>query len=137
MSTLEDRLAVQDVMTRYAAGVDDRNLDMYRDCFADDAEIHGFGGGPVTGADTWCEDVKGKLAAFDATQHMLGPQLVTIDGDEATTRTDVQALHYLKDKPGTTLTLWATYFTRYRRIDGAWKITRHELVRRGTRTQAD
>jgi hypothetical protein len=110
---------------------------MYRDCFADDAEIVGFGGGAVVGADVWTEEVKSKLAAFDATQHMLGPQMITIEGDTASTRTDVQALHYLKDKPGETLTLWAVYLTNYRRIEGEWKITRHELVRRGTRIQTD
>ncbi len=137
MNELTDRLAIQDILTRYAAGVDDRNLQMYRDCFSDDAVIVGFSGGTVTGADTWTEEVKSKLAAFEATQHMLGPQLVAIDGDKANTRTDVQALHYLKDKPGTTMTLWAVYLTDYQRIDGEWKITRHELVRRGTRTQAD
>jgi len=137
MSNLEDRLAIQDIMTRYAAGVDDRDLQMYRECFADDAEIVGFSGGPIYGADVWLEEVKSKLEAFESTQHMLGPQLVSITGDEASTRTDVQALHYLFDKPDTTLTLWATYFTKYRRIDGDWKIVRHELVRRGSRTQQD
>ena len=134
---LENRLAIQDVLTRYAAGVDDRNLDMYRACFADDAVIFGFSGGTVTGADAWTAEVKSKLAVFEATQHMLGPQLVRIDGDTAWTRTDVQALHYLKDQPGTTLTLWAIYLTDYRKIDGQWRITRHELVRRGSRTQSD
>jgi hypothetical protein len=63
--------------------------------------------------------------------------MVTIQGDTASTRTDVQALHYLKDKPGETLTLLAVYLTNYRRIDEEWKITRHELVKRGTRTQTD
>lgn len=110
---------------------------MYRDCFAKDAEIVGFGGGSIIGADTWTEEVKRKLEAFDATQHLLGPQLVNIEDDNAFTRTDVQALHYLKDKPGDTLTLWAVYLTNYRRLDGKWKITRHELVRRGSRIQAD
>lgn len=136
-SNLEDRLAIQDILTRYAAGVDDRNLQMYRNCFADDAEVVGFSGGTVFGADKWTQEVRSKLEAFEATQHMLGPQLVTIDGDHASTRTDVQALHYLKGQPGTTLTLWAVYLTDYRRIAGDWKITRHELVRRGTRTQSD
>ena len=134
---LADRLAIQDILTRYAAAVDDRNFDMYRDCFAKDTEIVGFSGSSIIGADTWTEEVKSKLEAFDATQHLLGPQLVNIEDDNAFTRTDVQALHYLKDKPGETLTLWAVYLTNYRRIDGEWKITRHELVRRGTRVQAD
>ena len=137
MSDTADRQALQDVLLRYAAGVDDRNLEMYRNCFADDVEIVGFSGGTVTGADQWVGDVRGKLDAFEATQHMLGPQLAEIDGDTAWARTDVQALHYLKDKPGTTLTLWATYKSDFRRIDGQWKITRHELVRRGVRTQSD
>ena len=136
-NNLADRLEIQDILTRYAAGVDDRNFDMYRDCFAKDAEIVGFSGGPIIGADIWTEEVKSKLEAFDATQHLLGPQLVNIEDNDAFTRTDVQALHYLKEKPGETLTLWAVYLTNYRRIDGKWKITRHELVRQGTRIQSD
>ena len=68
---------------------------------------------------------------------MLGPQLATIDGDTAHCRTDVQALHYLIDKPTTTLTLWATYNTDMKRINGEWKIARHHLESRGTRIQAD
>mgnify|MGYP000108700025 FL=1 len=50
MTILEDRLAIQDVMTNYAAGVDDRDMAQYRRCFADDVEIVGFGGGSVVGA---------------------------------------------------------------------------------------
>ena len=76
-----------------------------------------------------------KLAAFGQTQHMLGPQLVNIEGDSASVRTDVQALHYLIDDPETTFVLWATYLTEMRREDSIWKIARHELVRRGTRLQ--
>jgi ketosteroid isomerase-like protein len=137
MSDLVDRLAIQDVMTRYAAGVDDRDMAQYRACFADDVEIVGFGGDPVQGADLWVEDVIQKLSVFGATQHMLGPQLVKLVGDQANARTDVQALHYMKDDPKTTLTLWATYFTDFRRESDGWKICRHELVRRGTRIQKD
>jgi 3-phenylpropionate/cinnamic acid dioxygenase small subunit len=135
MTMLEDRLAIQDVMTNYAAGVDDRDMAQYRRCFADDVEIVGFGGDSVVGADLWVAEVVEKLAAFGQTQHMLGPQLVQIDGDVASVRTDVQALHYLIDDPETTLILWATYRTNMRREGAVWKIARHELVRRGTRLQ--
>ena len=40
-SDMADRFAVQDVMQRYAAGVDDRDLEMYADCFAEDVEVVG------------------------------------------------------------------------------------------------
>ena len=59
----------------------------------------------------------------------------SIEGDKASARTDVQAMHYMADDPETTLILWATYFTDLKREATGWKIARHELVRRGTRIQ--
>ena len=128
-----DRWAVQDVMQRYAEGVDDRDLVQYRNCFADDVEVVGFGAETYHGGDAWTAYVKNALEAFNATQHMLSPVYATIDGDVAEARTDVQALHYMKDPEGGILTLWAVYRSRMRRIDGAWKIVRHELISRGTK----
>jgi ketosteroid isomerase-like protein len=135
LTAVADRFAIQDVMSNYAAGVDERDLDRYRDCFADDVVIVGFGAGPTEGADQWVSEVIGKLEAFGATQHMLGPVYAEIKGDHANVRTDVQALHYMAEDPETTLILWATYVTEMKKIEGAWKISRHELVRRGTRVQ--
>lgn len=132
-----DRIALMDVMLRYAKGVDERDLELYRACFADDVEVLGFGEQTYRGADAWTAYVTQALERFGPTQHMLGPQLATVDGDTAHCRTDVQALHYMQDAPDTTLTLWATYETEMRRIDGDWKITRHKLVPRGTRIQSD
>ena len=133
MSYAEDRIKLQDVMLRYAAGVDDRDLDLYESCFADDVEVVGFGEETVIGAKSWRAFVEQALSKYGATQHMLGPQLATIDGDLAHCRTDVQALHYLLDTEGATLTLWATYFTDMRRFGEDWKIVRHQLVARGTK----
>ena len=50
----------------------------------------------------------------------------------ASARTDVQALHVLKDTDGAMFTLWATYLTDFVRTGDGWKIARHELVIRGT-----
>lgn len=130
-----DRIALQDVMLKYAAGVDERDFELYRSCFADDVEVVGFGERTVHGADNWLAFVKAALEQYGPTQHMLGPQLATVEGDSATARTDVQALHYLKAKEGATLTLWATYKSNMRRINGEWRIVRHELVSRGTKVE--
>ena len=126
-----ERQALQDVMLRYTAGVDDRDFDLYRSCFADDVEVIGMGPEPVHGADAWLEFVRTALEQYGPTQHMLGPQLATIDGDTAETRNDVQALHTLKED-GSLFTLWATYLTRMQKQDGEWKIVRHELISRAT-----
>ena len=131
-----DRFALQDVMLKYAAGIDERDMDLYRSCFADDVEVLGFGAEPVNGADAWVDYVRQALKQYGPTQHMLSPQLATVNGDTAHARTDVQALHYMADAEDTTLTLWATYESDMRRVDGEWKICRHRLVPRGTRLQS-
>jgi uncharacterized protein (TIGR02246 family) len=135
-SDVADRIALMDVMLKYAKGVDQRDMALYASVFADDVEVVGFGADTYHGRDAWVAYVTQALKAYGPTQHMLGPQLAEVDGDTAHCRTDVQALHFLKDKPDTTLTLWATYNTVMKRIDGAWKIARHELESRGIRTQA-
>ena len=87
---------------------------------------------PIHGGDEWVQFVKDALANYTATQHMLGPQLATIDGDRAEQRIDVIATHFLKEPEGGRFTLWATYKSNFERRDGRWQIVRHELVRRGT-----
>ena len=132
MSEADDRTQLQDVMLSYGAAVDDRDLARYRACFAEDAEIVGFGEETVTGADAWTASVESQLDAFSSTQHLMSPQLASITGDTATARTDVQALHVLRDGNGAMFTLWATYLTDFVRKEDGWKISRHELVIRGT-----
>ena len=111
MSDTDDRRQLQDVMLSYAAAVDDRDMARYRACFTDDVEIVGFGETAITGADTWAALVESQLEAFSATQHLMSPQLATVSGDTASARTDVQALHLLKDGDSAMFTLWATYLT--------------------------
>lgn len=136
MSEADDRRQLQDVMLSYAAAVDDRDMARYRACFAEDAEIIGFGEETVTGADAWTASVESQLDAFSSTQHLMSPQLAAITGDTASARTDVQALHVLKDGNGAMFKLWATYLTDFVRKDDGWKISRHELVIRGTQHTA-
>ena len=132
MSDADDRRQLQDVMLSYAAAVDDRDMSRYRACFIDDVQIVGFGDAIVKGADTWTASVESQLEAFSATQHLMSPQLATVSGDTASARTDVQALHVLKDADGATFTLWATYLTDFVRTSDGWKIALHELVIRHT-----
>lgn len=130
---MDDRTAVQDLMLRYAAGVDDRDFEAYGALFTDDVEALGFGDDPVVGRDAWVAFVRKALERFTATQHMLGPVLATIDGDRARCRTDLQALHVLAARPEGMWVLWATYRTDMVRTAQGWKISRHELVRRADR----
>lgn len=130
---VSDRIAVQDVMLRYAATVDEKDYPGYKALFTEDVEVVGMDAEPMHGIETFYPWWKDALDKYNATQHMLSPTYATIDGDTAKTRTDVQAVHYPKDEsdPTVTLTLWATYHTDMRRENGEWKISRHQLVSRG------
>ena len=131
-----DREALQDLMLTYAAAVDERDRERYAGCFAEDVEVVGFGAGPVSGRDNWLAYVFSALEKYQASQHLLGPPLARIDGDHASLRTDFQAMHRFREGgDATRFTLWATYRTEARRIDGVWKIARHELVVRDSETR--
>ena len=116
-----DRIAIQDVMLRYALGVDERDYELYRSCFADDVQVVDFGPEPVDGAEAWLEHVKGALAKYGSTQHMMGPVYATIDGDVAEVRTNVRALHCPKNENAPSFTLCALYETRMERSQAGWR----------------
>jgi ketosteroid isomerase-like protein len=127
-----DRIALQDVMLRYAAGVDDRDYELYASCFTDDLEVLDFGNETYTGKPAWLEYVWSALEKYSSSQHMLGPQLAHIEGNVAHTRTDLQATHWFREGENERFVLWATYVTDMRRIGHDWRIFRHRLVPRGS-----
>lgn len=130
---LADRLAVQDVLIKYATTCDARDMEGYGSCFAEDAVIRGFGSETVHGRQAWVDYVDKALKSFTATQHFVGNQVVELKGDAATMRTYVQATHFLADRPGTTLTLFAIYHDKLvRKGDGGWEITDHRLEPKDT-----
>ena len=65
---------------------------------------------------------------------MLGPPHAEVRGEEALLRADVQAQHFLRSPKGRIFTLWGTYRSQLVRGDGVWRIVRHELVTRATRS---
>ena len=94
-----------------------------------------MGANDMHGIDEYYPWWKEAIDKYANTQHMLSPTFAEFKEDKAYTRTDVQALHYLKEPEGEILTLWATYETDMKRVNGGWKISRHRLVSRGIRQQ--
>ena len=50
-NNVADRIALQDVMLKYAAGVDERDFDLYASCFLENVEVVDFGEAPINGRD--------------------------------------------------------------------------------------
>jgi hypothetical protein len=128
LSVLEisDRIEIDDLLTRYATGVDRRDWDLWETCFTDDAEIDytAFGGiqGGVKEVRAWLEKT---IPMFPMSQHMVINREVVLDGDRATARSGFYNPMSLPGGDGEADLLWLLggYYcdTLVRKPDG-WKI---------------
>jgi hypothetical protein len=129
MTTRED---VHDVILRYARGVDRRDWDLVRSCFADDAVIEGTRfSGPI---DEYLPMLRPGVESFPTTMHFMGNQLAEIDGDRASTETYAIAHHFL-DAEGRVegIVMGVRYLDDLECRDGRWVIVRRRAVSDWTR----
>jgi hypothetical protein len=118
---------VGDVILRYARGVDRRDWDLVRSCFADDALIEGTRfSGPI---DEYLETLRPGVESFPTTMHFMGNQLADIDGERASTETYAIA-HHFADPDGRVerLVMGVRYLDDLERRDGRWVIVRRRAV---------
>jgi hypothetical protein len=123
-----DRIELQDVMLKYAAGIDENHDELLRSCFAPDMVAPGFRRTAIRGVDAWIKFLREELEPFSSTHHQLAPTLAILNGNQAQTRTDVQAMHVFREPKGQILLLWGTYNTGMVRRDDTWLIRHHELA---------
>jgi hypothetical protein len=120
---LVDEADVSQVILRYADGVDRRQFDQVWDCFAPDAYVSGSSfSGPLA---EYLPRLLEGVQSYGATQHFMGNQLRTVDGDRAHTETYAVARHF-RDQAGEeeVLVLGVRYVDDLiRRPDGRWVIS--------------
>lgn len=117
LRSLADRIAVEDLLTRYATAVDRRDWDLYRTVFTPDAEVDYASAGGIAGTlDEVVEFLAATLPMFEMTQHVVGNVDLTVDPDD-----------------GDRATLTATFTNPMRLPDGDVWFTggwyHHDLVR--------
>jgi len=124
-SLLHDRLAIHDLVNRYAAGVDRRDFDLVASCFTPDVEVIGWGGRDLADRDDLLELIRG-VAAFDMTMHMMGNQRIEVHADAAWVVTRARLAHRLRRPDSSMYELNvedARYTERLARREGRWVIT--------------
>jgi hypothetical protein len=117
---LADRDEIHDVMMRYAHGVDQREMDVVRDCFAPDVKTIGWGPGDGFDRDGLIGFISG-VGHFRETMHMMGNQLIEVDGDTAAMDTFAMLTHRLDGDPSKLL-VNSRYVEKLARRDGEWAI---------------
>ena len=82
---LADRLAIGDLLTRYATAVDRRDWDLYRTVFTTDAQIDYTSAGGISGTvDEVLEFLGVAFSGFEMTQHLVSNIDLEVRGDSAT-----------------------------------------------------
>jgi hypothetical protein len=126
-AAIADRFEIIDTATRMMWAVDTGDWELLASVLADKVVLDYtsyWGGEPQTStaaetAATW----SALFAPFEATQHLLGNHLVTVDGDRGVLTAVSQATHRLSDPFGPPLfTLGGTYRFALVRVAGRWKI---------------
>lgn len=132
LAELQDRIAISDVLHRYAAAIDGKDWELMRSCFTDDleADFRSFGGLEVVrGADAWVETIRSTIQGMDATQHLTGNHSHRIDGDQAQLTAYIQAVHILaNDRGDSEYTIGGSYDCDLVRTAEGWKIRRYVLT---------
>jgi hypothetical protein len=127
-SDVARRLAVCDVLVRYAQGVDRRDWDLVASCFTPDAYI--AGSRYSASFEEYFPILRASVDAFGVTMHFMGNQLYDAgDGaDNASVQTYAVAYHYGNVDPNVqNLVVGVRYQDSMVHTDGEWRI-RHRAV---------
>ncbi len=124
---LADRYALGQLVKVYALGADMRDYELMRSVFADDA----FGEGSTKSApiEEYLPFVFRGASAYQATQHNITNQHISIDGDEAIVWSYAIAIHKAAvggDMPH--LNIGVQYRDKCRRTAKGWLITHRKVV---------
>ena len=124
---LVDEREIIGLAVRYCHAVDARDYDALRDVFVADATADLAGIGEV-GLEAIIARCRRVLDPCNATQHLVGNHLVTLDGDTATAQCEVQAQHIRRGVDGgSTFTLGGRYRDQVTRTPAGWRITHRDL----------
>ncbi len=129
---LADRARISDLLYSFASALDTKNWREYTDNYADGGYIELPDPISSTGAmfslhkEQMMELLPKSLGRYRGTHHISSNHQIDIAGDEATSRSYLQAVH-VKDDPTDHWSAGGWYDCRYRRTTAGWKFTHVKL----------
>jgi 3-phenylpropionate/cinnamic acid dioxygenase small subunit len=128
LGLIEDRLAIQGLLDRYAATLDARDWDGFRECFSEDAVTEYSWGGFQSSAAV-AEAIEGVLEPFSVTEHIIANVQIALERDRASSEAKLWVICVApEDPPGEHLIEGGRYQCEYRRERAGWRISRMELT---------
>jgi ketosteroid isomerase-like protein len=124
--SVEDHIAIQRLMYRYAQCADQKHYAGFAEVFCADA-VFDFSGRVVTSLPAIAEMMHA-LDKYSCTQHQVHNTLYEVQGDIAIGETYCLASHLLDDRgPTLKLDMGITYQDQLQRTPGGWRIQRRKF----------
>jgi hypothetical protein len=125
---LADRAAISDIVIGYATALDTRDWKLFRAIFADAVKVDYRSFDPrldfTTSADEWVAMLSSGFGAFDATQHISSNHVHTLNGDNATCVSYMQASHFVvRDGETFCATFFGYYVNELVRTAQGWRLS--------------
>jgi uncharacterized protein (TIGR02246 family) len=119
---LVDRALISDLLTEFARTLDDKDWECYAALYTDDGVLSVPPNLTHNGREGLAELSASTLGRFAGTHHLTTNYAITIDGDEATTRSYLIAAHMLDESDPTRHADGAGWYQcRLRRTSGGWR----------------
>ncbi|MDX2166959.1 MAG: nuclear transport factor 2 family protein [Deltaproteobacteria bacterium] len=127
LRSLLDRAAIQDLLARYAHGVDRRDLDTVAACFTPDAGYQGsLGTGTIAVA---LDALRDRMPRYRTTMHFLTNVLIELHGDRASSETYALVYHRLEgEDEDEDFVVGVRYLDELTRFPDGWRITRRRTA---------
>lgn len=130
LAALEARIAVTDILQRYARGVDRRDWDLVRSCYHHDAtDDHGVYRGDVEGFIAYFAKV---ARTFAGTFHFMGSSTFDVHADAGVVVGETYCLAHhwaaFDDAGANDLVMAARYLDRFERRSGSWRIAARTVL---------
>ena len=137
--SVTDRLDIIDVINKYAHAVDEKDYDLFKTLFIEDVETKfvfdpSFFGGEtiiIQGIDDYMEYIIESGSLFRSSQHLIGDSLITAMDSSVKVKSNLNSRGYYKDDINRSVSLWGYYEKYLKKINGKWKIIRHDFYSLG------
>ncbi|OBG52209.1 MULTISPECIES: nuclear transport factor 2 family protein [unclassified Mycobacterium] len=127
MTEREDRQDISELLVRYATGIDRRDWPLFRTVFTADCELDYGEIGSWTGVDAVTEFMDMTHAPAGHTLHRLTNHAITVNGDNASARTYVDAVIMFGDNQSG-VNAWGFYDDEIVRTGDGWRIARRRFT---------
>ena len=128
LQRLCDERDIEQILVRYAVVLDEHQWSDLDEVFVPNAIATYHGIGEFAGRDAIRDLVRRALERCGRTQHLLGNYRISVDGDKATAKCYLQAVHQgLGNYSQNVMTVWGEYRDRLERRPEGWRIVHREL----------